>query len=57
MTFAEAGTDSTVLTVSVHAAGEIEAGFDRMVRGVWHHFLVERFKPYVESPRSTNPSK
>lgn len=56
-TFTSAGQDSTVLTLSVHAAGEMDAGLETMVRGVWHHFLVERFKPYVESPRPKSKSK
>jgi hypothetical protein len=46
--FAAVGVDSTKLTLSVHAAGELDAGLGPIVRGVWKHFLVERFKPYVE---------
>jgi len=44
-----AGPDSTRLTVSCHAAGEIVEGLPEIVDGVWHHFIVERFKPYIES--------
>ena len=47
--FERAGADSTRLKLSVHAAGETEEGLKDVVSGVWHHFLVERFKPYVES--------
>ena len=49
--FAHAGTDSTRLTLSVHAAGEMGEGTAEAVDKAWFHFLVERFKPYVESGR------
>lgn len=45
-TFKAAGPDSTDLVLSVHAAGEVKAELEAMVRGVWRHFLVERFAPY-----------
>lgn len=41
--------DSTRLTVSCHAAGEIAEGLPEIVDGVWRHFIVERFKPYIEA--------
>lgn len=41
--------DSTRITLEVHAAGEIEDGWAEAVESVWRHFLVERFKPYVEA--------
>lgn len=47
--FTAAGPDSTTLKLSVHAAGEIEEGLPAKVEGVWHHFLFDRFKPYIES--------
>ena len=47
--FTASGTDSTTVKVSVHAAGEIEDGLQAIVEGVWHHFLVEQFKPFIES--------
>jgi hypothetical protein len=47
--FTHAGTDSTRLKVSVHASGEIEGNLAETVDKVWWHFLVERFKPYVEA--------
>jgi hypothetical protein len=47
--FAPAGPDSTILSLSVHGSGEIAEGMPKVVEGVWHHFLFERFKPYVES--------
>jgi hypothetical protein len=46
--FSEAGTDSTTLKLSVHGSGEIEEGLPATIESVWHHFLFERFKPYVE---------
>lgn len=49
--FANVGTDSTRLDFSVRAAGEIDDGWAEAVEQVWWHFLVERFKPYVESGR------
>ena len=46
--FIAAGSDSTTLKLSVHAAGEVTEGLPAIVESVWHHFLFERFKPYVE---------
>ena len=39
--------DSTRLYLDVHAAGEITPGLEKVVHGVWVHFLVERLKPYL----------
>jgi hypothetical protein len=47
-TFEAAGSDSTNLTLDVHGAGEVPEGIPAIVEQVWHHFLVERFKPYLE---------
>ncbi len=41
--------DSTRITLEVHAVGELEDGWAEAVENVWRHFLVERFKPYVEA--------
>jgi hypothetical protein len=41
--------DSTLLTLQAQGAGHVEAGWPDLVSQVWHHFLVERFKPYVEA--------
>ncbi len=41
--------DSTRITLEVHAVGELEDGWAEAVENVWHHFLVERFKPFVEA--------
>lgn len=47
--FEPVGSDSTLLKLTVNAAGQIEEGWQELVDKVWHHFLFERFKPYVES--------
>ena len=47
--FAAEGDDQTRLRLVVRAAGEIQDGWAEAVDQTWHHFLVERFKPYVES--------
>lgn len=43
----EEGTTRVHLTVRV--VGELKEGWSESIDRVWHHFLVERFKPYVES--------
>jgi len=40
--------DSTTVKVTVNIAGQIDAEWAGIVDGVWHHFLVEAFKSYVE---------
>lgn len=47
--FSARGADSTRLKLTVNAAGQIKDQIPEAVDGVWKHFLVERFKPYVES--------
>lgn len=37
--------------VAVDASGHIEEGWDKVVDGVWKHFLFERLKPYIETGR------
>ena len=44
--------DSTRVTVKVRAFGEIQEGWPAAVNGVWHHFLVEQFKPWYERRRA-----
>ena len=39
----------TKLKLTCNVAGQITDGEDKMVDAVWHHFLVERLKPYIES--------
>jgi hypothetical protein len=47
--FSVQGADSTLLKLSVHASGEIPTGSPELVQQVWHHFLFDRFKPFVEN--------
>ncbi|MBK7172175.1 MAG: hypothetical protein IPH84_02830 [Bacteroidales bacterium] len=47
--FTPAGNDSTKLILSVHGAGEVEEGIPAIVEKVWDHFLIERFKPFIEA--------
>jgi hypothetical protein len=46
--FESSGSDSTLLKVTVNAAGEMEAGWAETVDRVWYHFLFERLKLYIE---------
>lgn len=48
---AEVGLEgtSTNLKVTVHAAGEMQDGWAETVEEVWHHFIDERFVPYMEA--------
>jgi len=48
-TFEASGTDSTIMKISVHGAGEVDDATPAIVEKVWEHFIFERFKPYVES--------
>jgi hypothetical protein len=47
--FVPVGEDSTRLHVSVHGAGEMDPEWPALVDQVWNHFIVERFKPWLES--------
>jgi hypothetical protein len=47
--FSARGTDSTFVKLTVNAAGQIKNQIPEAVDGVWKHFLIERFKPYIES--------
>lgn len=46
--FEPVGTDSTRLELQVQGAGHVEPGWGDVVEKVWRHFLIERFKPYIE---------
>jgi len=47
-TFAPGETKGTTLmTVEVHAAGEILEGWDSLVEKTWHHFIEDRLVPYL----------
>jgi len=48
-TFEPVGSDSTLMKISVHGAGEVDDGTPAIVEKVWEHFIFERFKPYIES--------
>jgi uncharacterized protein YndB with AHSA1/START domain len=39
----------TKLRLTCNVAGQVEDGEDKIVDSVWHHFLFERLKPYIES--------
>jgi hypothetical protein len=47
--FIPVGEDSTRLHVEVHGAGEMDPSWPALVDQVWDHFIVQRFKPWVES--------
>ncbi len=47
--FQASGQDSTRLNFAANVAGEFDPSWPAVVDGVWHHFLIERFKPYVEA--------
>jgi len=40
----------TRLHLTANVAGQLPDGAEKMADGVWHHFLFERLKPYMESP-------
>lgn len=41
--------DSTEVKVTVQLQGAIDEEWAKIVDGVWHHFLIEALKPYVEA--------
>jgi hypothetical protein len=47
--FEAVGADSTRMTLTVNGSGAVDAGIGGIVESVWKHFLIERFKPYVEA--------
>jgi uncharacterized protein YndB with AHSA1/START domain len=44
----------TRLHLTSNVAGQLPDGAEKVVDSVWHHFLVERLKPYLESPEYKN---
>lgn len=48
ITFSAAG-EGTKIKMTGSAWGMMEDGWDKAVDGVWHHFLIEQYKPFVES--------
>jgi len=47
--FDAAGQDSTLLKFEAHFFGETQDNLSQTIEKVWHHFLFERFKPYIEN--------
>jgi len=45
--FEAVGADSTRMTLSASGMGAVDASTGPLVKGVWRHFLIERFKPYI----------
>ena len=45
--FSPAGSDSTLLKLTVNLAGAIEEGMPEIIDSVWHHFLFDQFQPYI----------
>jgi hypothetical protein len=39
----------TKLHATIHSLGNVNAQAAAAVQGVWKHFLVEQFEPYVSS--------
>lgn len=50
-TFAAAGDDSTTVGVEVHATGEVHDRWPQVVENTWRHFLLDRYKRWVEGGR------
>lgn len=46
--------DSTLLSVTVEAAGPLDEAERDALRRVWRHFIVTRFKPYWEGRHAGN---
>lgn len=50
MTFVfEPAKGGTTVKLTAVSMGEMQDGWDAAVDGVWHHFLFERLKPWVEA--------
>lgn len=45
--FYSQGKDSTKILLTVNASGQVQKGLKEIVASVWHHFLHERFSPYI----------
>jgi uncharacterized protein YndB with AHSA1/START domain len=39
----------TKLRLTCNVSGQIQDGEDKIIDSVWHHFLYERLKPYIDS--------
>jgi hypothetical protein len=49
--FEELANDSTSLKLTVNAAGQMEENWGNIIDRVWHHFLFDQFKPYIENKK------
>lgn len=49
--FEALASDTTRLEVDVRTTGALESAEREALRRVWHHFIVDRFKPYWEESR------
>lgn len=47
--FEQVDQETTKLVLIVNGSGEIEEGTFEIVKNVWHHFLFDQLKPYVEA--------
>jgi hypothetical protein len=47
--FVPEGVDRTRVAVTCRGAGQLEEGWAEVVDRVWHHFLIERFQPWMEA--------
>jgi uncharacterized protein YndB with AHSA1/START domain len=47
----------TKMRLTCNVSGQIADGEDKTVDAVWHHFLVERLKPYIESGAYKNKTQ
>lgn len=52
--FSDRDDGGTLLRLELQAMGRIQDGWAEAVDGVWHHFLFERFKPYLEARPATD---
>ncbi len=41
--------EATAFSLSVQGSGAMSDALGGIVEGVWKHFLIEQFKPYVEA--------
>ena len=54
---APSGETATRLTVSIHGSGEMDDKVPGVVESVWRHFILERFKPHIESGAYKKPRR
>ena len=47
--FAAETANRTRVTVTCRGAGQLEEGWAETVDGVWHHFLIEQYVPWMEA--------